>query len=166
MDAGLGEAASVIAVIQLTASVVKYINTAVGATKDRVRLRDKVRSCEYMLQQLNDRASDSEESTAWADSVRALEGPGAPLGRLQVALLEVKKRLEPKQGLEKLTTSLRWPFSEKDMDKILLTIDREKSLLAIALTNDCRKLLEGNKRRLWEISGTVGKNALLLEETR
>jgi len=87
MDAGLGEAASVTAILQLAASVVKYINTAAGATKDRAQLREEVRSCEYILQQLNDRASDSEESRAWAETVKALEGPGALLGRLQTALL-------------------------------------------------------------------------------
>lgn len=169
---GLSAAASIIAVLQLAASVVKYINAAAGATEDRKRLREEIRSCEYILQQLNDKASDTDESKAWVETIKALEAPGAPLGRLRIALLAVEKPLQPREGLRKLISNLKWPFTEKDVDKILVTIDREKTLLGIALTNNCRKLLteitatsKENKRQLAELLEAIGKNTLLLEST-
>ena len=37
--------------------------------------------------------------------------------------------------------SLKWPFNEKEVAKILAAIEREKSLLGLALENDYRKLM-------------------------
>lgn len=53
---GLSAAASVIAVLWLSSEVVKYINAAAGATKERRRLREAVRACGSVLQQLKDEA--------------------------------------------------------------------------------------------------------------
>lgn len=94
--------------------VVEYINGIHGATKERKRLRDGVRACEFILQQLKDDADDTEEGKVWSETIKALEGADAPLGRLWVALNIVKAKLEPKTGLEKALTSLKWPFNEKD----------------------------------------------------
>jgi hypothetical protein len=134
----LSTTASIIAIVQLSSAVVEYINRARGATKERKRLRDEVRACEFILQQLKDEANDTEEGIAWSETIKALEGSDAPLGRLWVALNVVKAKLEPKSGLEKALTSLKWPFNEKEVEKIILAVEREKTLLQLALTNDCR----------------------------
>jgi hypothetical protein len=134
----LGTTASIIAIIQLSSVVVEYINGVRGATKERKRLRDGVRACEFILQQLKDDADDTEEGKAWSETIKALEGADAPLGRLCVALNIVKEKLKPKTGLEKALMSLKWPFSEKEVEKIISSIEREKTLLQLALTNDCR----------------------------
>jgi hypothetical protein len=134
----LGTTASIIAIIQLSSVVVEYINGVRGATKERKRLRDGVRACEFILQQLKDDADDTEEGNAWSETIKALEGADAPLGRLWVALNVVKAKLEPKIGLEKALTSLKWPFNEKEVEKIVSAIEHEKILLQLALTNDCR----------------------------
>jgi hypothetical protein len=134
----LGTTASIIAIIQLSSLVVEYISGVRGATKERKRLRDGVRACEFILQQLKDDADDTEEGKAWSETVKALEGADAPLGRLWVALNIVKAKLEPKTGLERALTSLKWPFNEKEVEKIISAIEREKNLLQLALTNDSR----------------------------
>jgi hypothetical protein len=137
----VGTTASIIAIIQLASAVAEYINGVRGATKERKRLREEVRACEFILQQLKDDADDSEEGEAWSETIKALEGTDAPLGRLWVALNVVKTKLEPKRGLEKALMSLKWPFNEKEIEKIILAIEREKALLQLALTNDCRCVL-------------------------
>lgn len=138
----LSTTASIIAVIQLSTEVVKYISTAAGAPKERKRLREEARACEYILQQLKDEADDSEEGKAWSETIKALEGPNAPLGRLWVALSIVQAKLQPKDGLKKAITTLKRPFKEKELEKIIGTIEREKTLLELALTNNCRKLIQ------------------------
>ncbi|CZR63705.1 uncharacterized protein PAC_13602 [Phialocephala subalpina] len=153
----LGTTASIIAIIQLSFDVVKYINGVGGATKDRKRLRDGVRACEFILQQLKDNADDTEEGKAWSETVKTLEDTDAPLGRLWVALNVVKAKLEPKIGLEKALTSLKWPSNEKEVEKIISVIEREKTLLQLALTNDCRKLI-------YEIKKCSGENKTQLTE--
>ena len=138
--------ASTIAIIQISSDIIGYINGATGATKERKRLRDEIRSCEFILRRLNDEASDAEEWSAWSATIKALEGPDAPLSRLQSALNAVKAKLEPKKGLKNAFVTLKWPFDEKEIEKLISAIEREKSLLDLALTNDCRKLIQEIKK--------------------
>lgn len=134
----LSTTASIVAIIQLSSVVVEYIRGVRGATMERTRLRREVRACGFILQQLKDDADDTEEGKAWSETIKALEGTDAPLGRLWVALNVVKAKLEPTTGLEKALTCLKWPFNEKEVEKIISAMEREKTLLLLALTNDCR----------------------------
>jgi len=61
----LSVAASVVAVLQLSYQVIKYITSARGAAADRNRLRDEIRAVSHVLHQLEDRESDSEQSEQW-----------------------------------------------------------------------------------------------------
>lgn len=143
---GLSAAASITAVLQLSSSVVKYINAATGATTERKRLREEVRACQSILQQLKDDADDSEEGKAWSETIKALEAPDAPLGRLYVVLRKVEAKLQPKEGIKKALADLKWPFHEKEIGAFLATIEREKSLLELALANNSRKLIQEIQR--------------------
>ncbi|KAJ9131303.1 Ankyrin repeat domain-containing protein 50 [Pleurostoma richardsiae] len=153
----LSATASVIAVLELSSKVVKYIKSTAGATKERKSLRDELRACEHILQQLKDEADDSDEGAAWLETIKALESPGAPLGRLWVALCRVKVKLLPQDGTKKILADLKWPFDVQEIKKILVTIEREKSLLQLALTNNSRKLIR-------EIEKTSGENKKQLME--
>lgn len=128
--------ASIITVIQLSSEVVIYISGVSGATKERKRLRDEIRACESILVHLQDDVEGSDEENTWLETIKALEGPNAPLGRLQDAFSIVKAKLEPKNGLEKAFTSLIWPFKEKEVDRIIATIEREKTLLNLAASTN------------------------------
>jgi ankyrin repeat protein len=158
----LSMSASIIAVLQLTEEVVKYITSAVGATKERKRLRDELRACRNTLQDIKDEADDSEEGKDWTKTVEALEAPGGPLGRLWAALCKIESKLKPKKGIGKALANLAWPFTEKEIKEIYATIEREKSLLALAMENNSRKLIQEikrtsgeNTRHLIELLGTL-----------
>jgi hypothetical protein len=69
--------------------------------------------CESILQQLKDEADDSEEGKLWSETIKALEAPGAPLGRLWIALCMIEAKLQSKEGIRKALGSLEWPFHEK-----------------------------------------------------
>ena len=158
----LGASASIIAVLQLSSIIVKYISSASGATKERKPLRQELRACESILQQLKDDADDSEEGKAWSETIKALEAPGAPLGRLSVILSNVGAKLQPKQGMKKVLAGLEWPFNEKEIKEVFVAIEHEKSLLELALTNNSRKLIQEikrtsneNKRQLMALIQTI-----------
>ncbi|PNY26502.1 Ankyrin repeat domain-containing protein 50 [Tolypocladium capitatum] len=146
----LSGAASIIAILQLSSTLVEFIGACKGATTERRRLREEIRACTRILYELKDQSDDSEEGETWSETIRALEAPGAPLGRLWVALSIVRVKLEPKQGFMKAIASLQWPFEAAEVQKIIDAIDREKSLLHLALTNNCRKLLEDMKQNARE----------------
>ncbi|KAF1844490.1 uncharacterized protein K460DRAFT_404787 [Cucurbitaria berberidis CBS 394.84] len=146
---GLSGAASIFAILQLSDKVVKYINSAAGATRDRTQLRDRVRACSYILLQLSDKADDSEEAEAWSATIEALARPGAPLHRLYGALSLVAVKLQTKDNI---TRALKWPFQEKDVRKLIELIEQEKSLLNLALGNSAGRLLHEMKARSKENS--------------
>jgi len=146
---------SIIAVLQLSSKVVEYVTSATGATKERKRLRAEVRACESILQRLKDEADDSEEGEAWSETIRALEDPSAPLGRLRVLFGIVKAKLQPKEGAKKALASLKWPFNEKEMEKIFGAIEREKSLLQLASDNHLGSWCRRSKRVRVRIIGSL-----------
>lgn len=157
--------ASTIAIIQISSDIVSYVNRATRATKERKRLRDEVQSCEFILQRLSDEVSDAEEGNTWSATIKALKGPDAPLSRLQDALIAVRARLEPKKGLKNAFSTLKWPFDEKEIEKTISTIEHEKNLLGLALTNDSGKLIQEikktskeNKQRLIELIESMNKS--------
>jgi hypothetical protein len=130
--------ASLIATLQLSSDIVKYIIGAAGASKERRRLREEIIACEFVLLQLQlqDQSDDADEERQTEGSVPPA-GVNTPLRRLERALSEIKTKLEPKYRLDKALSALKWPFTSKEVEKLISTIQREKSLLQLELTNDC-----------------------------
>ncbi|KAM7220562.1 Ankyrin repeat-containing domain protein [Rhypophila decipiens] len=139
--------ASLLALIKLAGGVAQYIASAAGAPTTRRKLRGEIMACEHVLQDILYESNDFDGGENWRDTVNTLEGSNGPLERLVVALQAVEAKLRPKAGSgrdirNKLGLSrLTWPFSEKEVQQLLDTIEREKSLLTLALENDCRRLI-------------------------
>ena len=87
--AGLGEVASVIAVLQLSSKVFDYIGKVKDASEDRKRLRQEVRACRDILRTLKEDFEDAENGDTWIDTIQTLERPDGPLPHLQAALAQV-----------------------------------------------------------------------------
>ncbi|KAM6514156.1 hypothetical protein FALCPG4_015315 [Fusarium falciforme] len=158
----LGAAASVIAVMQLSAKVIGYINGVSGSTKERKRLRESVRGCEQVLRRIMDEVDDCEEGEGWSEMIKAIDAPEAPLGRLSAALNIIQSKLQPRRGIKKVASTLAWPFNENEVDKLLAAIEREKALLGLVLNVDClllireiRKTAKDNQRQLEELLKAV-----------
>jgi len=134
----LSTGTGIIAILQLSTEVVKYIIGVAGSTKDRRRLRSEIIACEAILMRLQDLSDDArEESKSW-ENMKAIEGKDSPLYRLGLILDATKTKLEPKQGLSKALAPLKWPFEEKEVEKLIAAVQREKALLQLAITNECR----------------------------
>jgi hypothetical protein len=128
-------AASIIAVLQLSDKVIKYIQGVSGATEDRKRLREQVRACSNILLMLRDGAEDPDEGQVWAKTVESL---ASPLARLQKALELAAAKLQLKSSTKE---KLKWPFKEKEVQKLIEAVESEKSLLSLALENNSARLL-------------------------
>lgn len=141
-------AASIITILALSGEVIQYIGSASGGKEARKRLRCEIRDCERFLQELRDESDDSEEGKEWLETIEALNAPDAPLDKLRITLGIIKAKLSPQEGLrKKAAAALKWPFEEKDMEKILGVLESQKSLLQLALTNETRKLIQSIKRQ-------------------
>lgn len=135
----LSTTASITAILQLSSEAVKYIKGVAGATTERKRLRDEIRSCESILQRLKDEVEDVDGGQVWLEKIIALED--GPLGRIRSALVAIMPKLEPKKGWRKTSSALKWPFDKIEVQGIISMIEREKKLLIIALNHDCQKLI-------------------------
>ncbi|KAF5251438.1 hypothetical protein FANTH_3460 [Fusarium anthophilum] len=186
---GLSAAASIIAVVQLTTEVTKYIIGVAGASKDRQRLLDEILACEALLMRLRDysRGTDGPEiqdwdadqtmtrsAQTWSVKVKALESDDAPLYRLYNILDAVKTKLQPgdRSGIQKLKAAFKWPFDEKEVAKLVDAFQRERSLLHFAMTHESTQLVnhikatsDENSRQLTDLIRLI-KNKSTEDEHR
>jgi hypothetical protein len=128
--------ASIIAILQLCDKLIKYGNGVKGAKGDWSRLRDQIRGCSHVLLQLNDQVEDAEEGQSWSGTMAALS---TPLERLRQALVAAATKL---QMSDTKTGILKWPFQEKEVQKLVAAIESEKGLLSLALQNNSARLLQ------------------------
>ncbi len=127
---------SIVAVLQLTSTVVHYINDVKDASEERLRIRDEISSTSFLLYMLKDRIQQAHSSELWLSMVQSLDVPKGPLEQFKRALEQLASRLAPCQGLKKIRNALTWPFQREEIEEILSTIERQKSLFDLTLQND------------------------------
>src|ERR1700722_17660266 len=132
----LSMSGSIIAILQLTSTVVQYLNDVNDASEERLRIRDEISSASFLLYMLKDRAEQSYSGQAWLSTVRSLSVPKGPLEQFKRALEQLESRLVPLKGLKNIGKALIWPFQREEIKDILSTIERQKSLFDLALQND------------------------------
>ena len=136
---GLGIAASVIAVIELSAKIfsvcVEYSRTVKDATKDISRLQGELKSLQDVLEkikQLLDGPNGSRLSASLLLS-ETLKGCLSQLQTLQSRLSpSIPRKYIGRIGLR----ALKWPFETKEADKIVRQLERCKQSISLALQVD------------------------------
>lgn len=133
---GLSAAASVIAVIQISSQVFDLCRTyyirVKNARHDIQRLREDITSLQDLLISILDLA----ENEAPALSIlNTIVRDGGQLQQCAVELTGLVAKLEPEDGkLRQLVfKAVKWPLSCKEVDNILVSIDRYKSSFVLAL---------------------------------
>lgn len=131
---GVSAAASIIAVIQITGTVLRYLAGVKGASKEHEKIFNELSPVYHILLMLGDQADA--ENQSWNDTLHSLNLPNGPLRQLHVALETLATKLAPAEGLIKVGKILTWPFHEKETKDILATIERQKGLFLLARQND------------------------------
>lgn len=138
---GLSAAASVIAVIQISAQLFDlcrtyYLNVK-DARKDIQRLRNEINSLQDVLVNVVDLANAPESaSLKTLDLINKQDGP---LNQCQLELTALLAKLDPGESTSKVKLALRslkWPLHSKEIDQALLAIGRYKNSFVLALTTD------------------------------
>jgi hypothetical protein len=128
--------ASIVAVLQMTATVTQYLKDVKGGSEDRTRLRDEMRSTICLLEMLKDRIEDADTRDTWLDTIRWLHVTNGPLIQFKEALELLAKKLAPSSRIRQMTQPLRWPFDKADVNELFGKIERLKSLFSLAMQND------------------------------
>jgi len=147
---------AIASVIQISATVVTLIKSVKDATSDRQKLLAEIRATIALCQILQDHAELDAEP--WMKTFQVLyEGSNGPLNQLQAKLEVLQNKLAPgergtsihQSKSDNLTATRRmkawiqcaqWPFTKDEVRETLVDIDRLKSLLNIALSNDSLRL--------------------------
>jgi hypothetical protein len=132
----IGLVASIIQLIDVTASTLKYLNDVKEAPKDRARLARETASLLALLTDLRYRVEEATPSEPWFNSIRALGIDGGPLSQFREAMEALAKKLKPESGLKKFGKALLWTVEKDDILEILSRIERLKTLVSCALQND------------------------------
>ena len=127
----------IVQLIELTLEAVGYINDVRKAPKTRARLAREATNLLTLLTDLRYRLEDVETSAdPWFHGVRSLFIQGGALQLYKEDMEAIAKKLNPRRGRTKFVSCLDWPLVVKDVDAILVRIERLKTLIAVALHQD------------------------------
>jgi hypothetical protein len=134
MDA-FSVATSIVAILQLTAKVINYLNDVKDASKDCARFAIEAANLYNLLVELKYRLVE-ECNDAWYRSVQALGVENGPLDQYKHALMKLQTKISSDSGLKKIGNALLWTFNKEEVNGLMLRVERLKSLIQIALEMD------------------------------
>lgn len=136
----LSVAASIIAVVQISQSVVcacyDYVQTANNAEKDIMNTINIVSGLKIILDRLKNLV-EKENNFATQSLLKQLDAQRGPIHTCKTALQEIESRLVIKSD-SKLVRAIKWPWISNEIKKILETIEKEKGTLILILQADVR----------------------------
>lgn len=127
------------AILQISSTVVGLIKAAKGATTDRQLLLIEINATTALCQTLRDYAEM--DAGPWTAVFQVLDqNDVAPLPQFRKNLEHLQKKLIPEtDSRSRLRTwgqNLKWPFAKSEVLELIASIERQKSLFNIAMTND------------------------------
>lgn len=133
--------ASIIAVIQLTGTVVSavygYRKDVKNAPEDAARIIQDLIGLSQILEKLLQMIE--QEKSARATRLSSVEGlfkPDGPLESCQETLQRLDAKLQPEDGWRGVKQSLTWPLKKDYIRKALDDVATAKATIALALTVD------------------------------
>jgi hypothetical protein len=94
--------ASIFAILQLSNKVVGYLNDAKDAFKDRAKCAIETANLSSLFTTIRFRRKDTDSTTPWYTTMRALSVKNRPLGQLKQALEELQTRMAGEGKLGKI----------------------------------------------------------------
>src|ERR1700712_2119883 len=98
----LSAAASIIAVLQLTGTVIGYLNDVKNAPKECQQCTIEASNLQSLLLNLRYRMEQGQAGDPWFTAVRALNIENGPLDQYKQALEQLLSRVEDQDSLQKV----------------------------------------------------------------
>ena len=137
----LSVTASIIAVIQISGSVVSicysYRNAVKGAAEEAAKITDEVKSLQDILDRLLKIAErEVARGSTRLQALQALAEPDGALSQSQAELSALQIKLEPAQKARMVWQAIKWPLTEGSVKKAIEGISRLKATLTLAMVTD------------------------------
>jgi hypothetical protein len=132
----LSATASVIAILQLSAKVLSYLNDVKDTSKSRAQCAIEASNLHNLLTNLRFRLEEGHGHQPWFSAVQALAVENGPLDQFKRALETLQAKVTDGGRLKKAREALIWKFNKEEVDGILARMERLKTLVEIALQMD------------------------------
>lgn len=132
----LSISANIIAVLQLTETVVRYLKCVKDGSGDRKRILSEIVTIEAFLSILKQRAESPDHRVEWLQTLMSLHVSKGPIEQFKLILECLSSKLQPTGAAKKTLQVLGWPFHKQEVSDILSMLNRQTSLFIIALQND------------------------------
>lgn len=137
-------ATSISALGELAINVISYLCSVKNASSEQKRLRNEVAIVSGLLTALDRRQKDMEAEDEGFPTIRALAVDGRAVDQCKESLekLRSKAHNDKVSGIEKIGRNLTWHFGKDEISEALMSVERLKSSLDLALTNDVSILVQ------------------------
>jgi hypothetical protein len=144
MAEGLALAASIIAVVELTDRVVslcsEFLGKVIGAEREIREMITTVTALKGFLEFL-DTFAKGPENEQRLPQLGGLCRPQGPLDMCITLLTEMEKKLRPpKRDYNGVLKTVTWPWKWKDIAETLAVIEKQKTLIMLAIQGDTTQL--------------------------
>ena len=145
--------ASIVAVLQLTSTLTSYINDARNTTAEQAKVAVEASNLYSLLTTLRFRVEEVEKCQSndpWYGQVKLLGKPNGPLDQFKDILEAMVNKLSSSRKRDQFKSTLLWKFTKREVEDALARMERLKSLISYALTDDllCVQLLWTYERSL------------------
>jgi hypothetical protein len=123
---------SILALLQATTNVIRFLSSVSGASESRQKVLYEVSSLSGILVILMKLAKRSQQSPIWSTTIESLSAPNGPLEQCQRMMEDLASKLTRRRVGEALT----WPFRNDEIKNILEAIERQKTHFVLALQTD------------------------------
>ena len=144
--------------LQVSGKVIRYISEIKDASENRRQLLVEISSARGLLHVLQEIfRDDAEEYSARHRNtmLNTLLSPEGPVDQLTRILMSLEAKLAKSTGWKEKRGLLIWPFEKSDVQSILSVIERQKSLVVLALQGDNLEFNKVVSRELHGISTEV-----------
>lgn len=132
----LSATASIIAILQLSAKVLSYLNDVKDTSRGRAQCAIEASNIHNLLTTLRFRLEEGHGHQSWFTAVQALAVQNGPLDQFKRALEILQTKMTDGVRLKKVSKALIWKFKKEEIDAILAQMERLKTLTKIALEMD------------------------------
>ena len=130
----LSISASIVALLQLTATVIGYTKDAIGAKRDRAQILEEMKALETLLKSLQKRCDQTpaQQGGEWLETLKSLKDS---FDSFKEVVEGLEKKMRPRLGWGKVKCMI-WSLQKADMKELLDSLERYKLLFNLALQND------------------------------
>ena len=132
----LGLTASIAQLIDQTVSLLRCLNDVKNAPQERASLALELTSLLNLFTSLKYRVEACTPGSQWFTAVRVLGEENGALDQFKNVVDDLARILEPTSRTDAVKKALIWPFKKRDVHGILSRIERIKSHINLAFSDD------------------------------